>query len=140
MTIALIEHWVDGGETSLRNVLLLCKRHHRAVHEGGVRVCIDLNQQVVFFTPRGKAIFDAPPVSDLSMAGNSTESAVGLGRDGGWDAGLDLGSDAGQNGERDLAAPPQLRPYHLEGASRWQRDGEIPWAVEARAWEALDSG
>ena len=28
-------HWVDGGETNLDNCILLCKRHHRMVHEGG---------------------------------------------------------------------------------------------------------
>lgn len=28
-------HWIDGGETNLENCLLLCKRHHRMVHEGG---------------------------------------------------------------------------------------------------------
>jgi hypothetical protein len=31
-----IEHWADGGPTSLSNLILLCRRHHRAVHEGGV--------------------------------------------------------------------------------------------------------
>ena len=28
-------HWADGGETTLDNLILLCRRHHRAVHEGG---------------------------------------------------------------------------------------------------------
>ena len=30
-----IVHWILGGETNLDNCLLLCKRHHRMVHEGG---------------------------------------------------------------------------------------------------------
>ncbi len=56
-----IQHWADGGETSLRNLVLLCRRHHRAVHEGGMRVCMDRNQKVVFLTPRGRAIADVAP-------------------------------------------------------------------------------
>ncbi len=29
-----IEHWVDGGETSLDNLVTLCCHHHRALHQG----------------------------------------------------------------------------------------------------------
>jgi hypothetical protein len=110
-----VKHWADGGETTLRNLVLLCKRHHRAVHEGGVRVCIDRTGQVAFFTPRGRALFDAP-----TLGGRPVVNRFGIGKavDG------------------DLP----LKPYHLSGASRFSRDGNIPWEVEARAWEALDSG
>lgn len=30
-----IDHWADGGPTSLTNLRLLCRRHHVAVHDGG---------------------------------------------------------------------------------------------------------
>jgi len=33
-----IVHWAHGGETSLENLVLLCRHHHRKVHEGEVRV------------------------------------------------------------------------------------------------------
>ncbi|OFW66596.1 MAG: hypothetical protein A2Z12_08140 [Actinobacteria bacterium RBG_16_68_21] len=32
-----ITHWADGGSTSLGNLRLLCRRHHRMAHEGSVR-------------------------------------------------------------------------------------------------------
>jgi Domain of unknown function (DUF222)/HNH endonuclease len=30
-----VVHWAHGGPTDLDNLLLLCRRHHRMVHEGG---------------------------------------------------------------------------------------------------------
>jgi hypothetical protein len=30
-----IKHRADGGHTELNNLVLLCRPHHRAVHEGG---------------------------------------------------------------------------------------------------------
>jgi len=29
-----VMHWTDGGPTALDNLILLCRRHHRTVHEG----------------------------------------------------------------------------------------------------------
>ncbi|HEV8617702.1 MAG TPA: HNH endonuclease signature motif containing protein [Methylomirabilota bacterium] len=31
-----VQHWADGGPTTLSNLALLCRRHHRAVHEEGL--------------------------------------------------------------------------------------------------------
>ncbi len=33
-----IMHWADGGPTELDNLVSLCRRHHRAVHEQGWRI------------------------------------------------------------------------------------------------------
>ena len=32
-----LRHWAQGGPTTLSNLALLCRRHHRAVHEEGYR-------------------------------------------------------------------------------------------------------
>jgi hypothetical protein len=62
-----VKHWADGGETSLRNLVCLCRRHHRVVHEGGVTVCIDRDGQVVFFTRRGKVLLGMPPAHSVPV-------------------------------------------------------------------------
>jgi hypothetical protein len=51
-----VTHWADGGETSLDNLLLLCTRHHRAVHEGGYSIRKDFLDQWRFFRPDGIAV------------------------------------------------------------------------------------
>jgi len=43
-----IRHWADGGETSLDNLVLLCRHHHRLVHEGGFSCDKDASGKVVF--------------------------------------------------------------------------------------------
>ncbi len=36
-----IRHWADGGQTNLDNLVLLCRHHHRLLHEGGYYVVRD---------------------------------------------------------------------------------------------------
>jgi hypothetical protein len=33
-----LRHWLHSGPTDLANLALLCRAHHRAVHEGGWRL------------------------------------------------------------------------------------------------------
>jgi len=51
-----IEHWSAGGETSLDNLMLLCSRHHRLVHEGGFRIERDYQNHWFFKRPDGRAV------------------------------------------------------------------------------------
>jgi hypothetical protein len=55
-----IIHWSRGGTTDPRNLILLCRRHHRLVHEGGFSVTGDANEKVVFRDPRGEILENAP--------------------------------------------------------------------------------
>ena len=56
-----VEHWADGGRTALGNLVLLCRRHHRAVHEEGFRVTVDAAGGVRFLGPDGRPLEEAPP-------------------------------------------------------------------------------
>ena len=56
-----VEHWADGGRTELDNLLLLCRFHHRALHEGGFRVEVNDHGQSRFYARAGWQIPDAPP-------------------------------------------------------------------------------
>ncbi|MGH8130403.1 MAG: DUF222 domain-containing protein [Steroidobacteraceae bacterium] len=51
-----VEHWASGGETSLKNLILLCTQHHRLVHEGGFRIDKDYADRWFFRRPDGRAV------------------------------------------------------------------------------------
>ncbi|HXO26904.1 MAG TPA: DUF222 domain-containing protein [Thermoanaerobaculia bacterium] len=55
-----VEHWADGGGTSLANTLLLCRRHHRAVHEEGFLVELAPGGEARFYRPNGRPFPEAP--------------------------------------------------------------------------------
>jgi hypothetical protein len=49
-------HWADGGKTTLDNLVLLCRFHHRRVHEDGFGVRRGPDGGVRVFDPMGRAI------------------------------------------------------------------------------------
>ena len=59
-----VKHWAKRGETSLDNLMLLCTRHHRAVHEGGFTIRKDFQDQWRFFRPDGIAVPECGYVAD----------------------------------------------------------------------------
>ena len=109
-----VKHWADGGETSLRNTLLLCRRHHRAVHEGQVKVSVNRDGTVLFFTPSGKILADAPRKPTSATAPRKPRSATAPG------------------------APPMSKTVALSNGAALYRDSDIPWEIEARAREAVE--
>ena len=58
-------HWIDGGETALSNTCLLCRRHHRFVHELGWRLLWGDEGEMLAIKPElgihGRVIPGAPP-------------------------------------------------------------------------------
>lgn len=51
-----IHHWSRGGETSLDNLVLLCRHHHRLMHEGGYEIVRGDNQELVFLDQQGHVL------------------------------------------------------------------------------------
>ena len=68
-----LRHWAQGGPTTLSNLALLCRRHHRAVHEEGYQVDRGPDGTLGFRRPDGRPLPQAPtppavpddPVQDL---------------------------------------------------------------------------
>ena len=56
-----VRHWAQGGPTTLTNLLLLCRRHHRAVHEEGYQVAPGPDGALRFRRPDGRPLPEVPP-------------------------------------------------------------------------------
>jgi hypothetical protein len=56
-----LQHWADGGKHVMDNLVLLCRRHHRKVHEEGWHLGITADGDIVATTPDGFAIGSVPP-------------------------------------------------------------------------------
>lgn len=51
-----LRHWPDGGRTDLRNLILLCRFHHRRHHEGKFEIRLLANDDVAFERADGTPI------------------------------------------------------------------------------------
>jgi len=71
-----LDPWVQGGETRLDRMILLCNRHHQMAHEGGCAVEKGTDGQLRFFDPDGRRIeavrapapLEGDPVEQLTGA------------------------------------------------------------------------
>ncbi len=80
-----VKHWADGGETSLDNTLLLCRFHHRLVHEEGFQLHRLADGEVEFRTPHGltapRGSSPAPPADrPVRSAGQAARGRRDRGR------------------------------------------------------------
>src|SRR5881409_111856 len=78
-----IRHWAHGGPTTLSNLAMLCRRHHRAVHEEGYQVERRSDGELQFRRPDGQLFPDVPPPTPVPAnpaerlrAQNDTEGVV----------------------------------------------------------------
>jgi 5-methylcytosine-specific restriction endonuclease McrA len=55
-----LRHWAHGGPTTLSNLALLCRRHHRAVHEEGYQVARGPDGALRFQRPDGRPLPEVP--------------------------------------------------------------------------------
>jgi hypothetical protein len=75
-----IEHWIDGGETTAENLVLLCSHHHRLIHEGGFQLKRADDGQLLFTSPTGERLSAKAPAK-TSVAGEVTLRAQHRDRD-----------------------------------------------------------
>ena len=61
-----IQHWADGGETSLDNLISLCRHHHHLVHEGGFSCSKENDGQIIFKDQREQPLDQSPNLSGIA--------------------------------------------------------------------------
>lgn len=89
-----VEHWAHGGETKLDNLVLLCRHHHRLLHEGRYRGETQADGSIVFYAPWGEpipAVPRPPPGSLQCLLEDNQQFGIGANTcQGGLNEPLDL--------------------------------------------------
>jgi hypothetical protein len=115
-----VRHWADGGETKLDNLVLLCRFHHRLVHEEGFRVHFPRTGKLYFLDPKMRLLPDVaqPPATRLGSAeappSNPAEPLMCENRAHG------------------------IEPDFRTSSARYKRDDDVPSELYLRALERLD--
>jgi hypothetical protein len=76
--------WGDGGLTILSNLVLLCRRHHRAIHHRGATIEMIGDGEFVFRLADGTELVSqapCPPVDGGASALVDANGQLGLGID-----------------------------------------------------------
>jgi len=68
-----IEHWADGGETKLTNLVSLCRLHHRLVHEGEISIQTLPDGTWRFLHPDGRHFEVIAVMPDLDYDGEELQ-------------------------------------------------------------------
>jgi hypothetical protein len=139
-----LTHWAAGGETSLSNCLLLCRFHHRLVHEGGWQVDWWGPGRAVFYDPRGRIHFEgrwqwpAGAPEEDSASGPSRSLMEAGERPGEGPAENPVAAD--ESLVETLVEENRLRGVEPDGwtaNARWKREDDIPNEIYFRALEAM---
>ena len=51
-----ITHWIDGGETDVNNLVMLCSRHHALLHDGHYSIRVQENGKAIFYDRHNEVI------------------------------------------------------------------------------------
>jgi hypothetical protein len=60
-----IQHWINGGRTSLKNLISLCKYHHMLIHQRGYLIASVPGGAFTFHRPDGTLLPSSPARPDL---------------------------------------------------------------------------
>jgi hypothetical protein len=60
-----VRHWAQGGPTTVSNLALLCRRHHRSVHEDGYQIEREPDGTLKFRRPDGRLLPEVPSLAPL---------------------------------------------------------------------------